>query len=268
MNAAEFPVQSVGAGFKCTLAMPEEGLAGEHSALLLNISATADLALRDETQNHPVQPFLDAGHFVASFDLPCHGERVRPGQGEALSGMGQAFLAGEDPFAQFVRDGQAAVDACLERGAGNGRVAGYGVSRAGYCLLRLAAEDPRMLAVAALSPVTDWGIPEEFTATCPRTRTWPLRIHHWANNLARTAVYLSVGSQDDVVGTRACVDFAMELFEIQRRQLRQDTLVSQLHVVDSPGHSPSRESRLDAVRFLLEYCEKGDPAPPRREAGL
>ncbi len=265
MNATEFPVRSGGAGFKCTLAIPGEGLAGEHSALLLNISATADLALGDETQNHPVQPFLDAGHFVASFDLPCHGERVRPGQGEALSGMGRAFLAGEDPFAQFVRDGKAAVDACLERGAGNGRVVGYGVSRAGYCLLRLAAADPRLLAVAALSPVTDWGIPEEFTETCPRTRTWPLRISHWAGDLAATAVHLSVGSQDDVVGTRACVDFAMELFEIQRRERRQETLLSQLHVVDSPGHSPSRESRLDAVRFLLEYCVKGDQAPQRRE---
>ena len=267
MNATEFQVGSGGAGFKCTLVTPEEGLAGEHSALLLNISATAGLALREETQNHPVQPFLDAGHFVASFDLPCHGERVRPGQGESLSGMGRAFLAGEDPFAQFVRDGRAAVDACLERGAGNGRVAGYGVSRAGYCLLRLAAADPRLLAVAALSPVTDWGIPEEFTQTCPRTRTWPLRIHHRAGDLAATAVHLSVGSQDDVVGTRACVDFAMELFEIQRRELRQDNLLSQLHVVDSPGHSPSRESRLEAVRFLLEFCEKGNPAPRRRETG-
>ena len=114
MNATEFPVRSGGAGFKCTLAIPGEGLAGEHSALLLNISATADLALGDETQNHPVQPFLDAGHFVASFDLPCHGERVRPGQGEALSGMGRAFLAGRGPF-RPVRPRRAGCDGRLPR---------------------------------------------------------------------------------------------------------------------------------------------------------
>lgn len=91
--------------------------------------------------------------------------------GESLLGMGRAYEAGEDPFEQFVRDGKAALSACIEGGIGSsGKIASYGVSRAGYCLLRLAAADSRVRAVAGLSPVTDWGIPEEFTQTCLRLR--------------------------------------------------------------------------------------------------
>ena len=98
--------------------------------------------------------------------------------------------------------------------------------------------------------------PEEFTQTCPRTHTWPLLIDHWVDQLADRAIYLSVGSQDDVVGTEACVRFAIKLFVEQRRALPQDTLLSQLHVVDSPGHSPSRASRLQATQFLLDFCNQ------------
>ncbi len=254
MNIDEFTVVAGSEALKCTLASPDAP--SEQSALLLNISATAYDALYDETQNHPTEPFLNAGHYVLSFDLPHHGERVGKAYGESLLGWGKALLAGDDPFEQFVTDGKAALDTCQERGIGlNGKVVGYGVSRAGYCLLRLAAADERVRAVAGLSSVIDWGIPEEFTASCPRTKTWPLLIDHWVEPLADRAIYLSVGGQDDVVGTEACVRFAMKLFEKQRQTLPRDTLLNELCVVNSPGHSPSRASRLDATRFLLAFCK-------------
>ena len=224
---------------------------------MLNISATAHYALHDETQNHPTEPFLKAGHYVLSFDLPHHGERVGEAYGESLLGWGKAFVAGDDPFEQFVADGEAALDACAARGIGaNGKIAAYGVSRAGYCLLRLAAAEPRVRAVAGLSPVTDWAIPEEFAEACPKSKTAPLLLDHWVDQLGETAVYLSVGSQDDVVGTEACVRFAMKLFARQRQVLPEDTLLNQLHVVDSPRHSPARYWRLDATQFLLKCCEQ------------
>ena len=169
MKIEEFTVTAGEEPLKCTLALPEETDTGENSALLMNISATADLALHDETQNHPTQPFLDAGHFVVTFDLPLHGERVSTQFGEGLHGMGKAYLAGVDPFEQFILDGKTTLDACLERGIGqNGKIVAYGVSRAGYALLRLAAADSRLRAVAALSSVTDWSVPGEFSESCPR----------------------------------------------------------------------------------------------------
>ena len=65
---------------------------------------------------------------------------------------------------------------------------------------------------------------------------------------------MGVGSQDDIVGTGACVRFAMKLFKRQREVLPKETLLNQLHVVDTPGHSPAREWRLEASRFLLNSC--------------
>ena len=255
MNLEELYLETAAERVKLTLACPERTRITAQSGLLLNISATAALALHDQVQGTPTGPFLDAGHFVASFDLPCHGERVGE-HGEGLLGMGAAYLAGIDMFARFVADGAAAIDACQQRGIGaNGRVVGYGVSRAAYCLLRLAAADSRLRAVAGPSPCIDWGILEEFCQSCPRTNTWPLRLDNWVDELAHTAVYLSVGSQDDVVGTETVHRFAMGLFSRQRLAHPSDTPCSELHVVASPGHSPSRASRLDATRFLLERIE-------------
>ncbi len=253
MNLEEFLVDSNGERVKVTLASPDAAKETDASGLLMNISATAEHALHDETQNHPTPIFLDAGHHVVSFDLPCHGERVDE-YGEGILGMGAAYMAGVDRFEQFVSDGVAVLDACQQRGiAANGKTVSYGVSRAGYCLLRLAAADARVGAVAGCSPVTDWGIPEEMTQSCPRGKTGPLRIDNWMDQLANTAVYLSVGSKDDIVGTEACVRFAAKLFENQRQVSPKNTLLSELHVVNSPGHSPSQVSRLDATRFLLDF---------------
>ena len=170
--------------------------------------------------------------------------------------MSRAFMAGDDPFEQFVADGKAALDGCLEKGIGaNGKVVAYGVSRAAYCCLRLAAVDPRVRAVAGLSPVTDWGAVAEFAEFCDTSKMKRLHIDNWADQLADRAVYLCIGSQDDLVATDSCVHFAMDLFEKQRQTLPEGTLLNQLHVVDSPSHSPARYWRLDATRFLLPFCE-------------
>ena len=254
MKITEFTVEVGGEDLRCSLAEPEERLVSVDSGLLLNISATRQTALADATQNHPTEPFLAAGHYVLSFDLPHHGERVRR-YGDGLAGMGRALMAGDDPFEQFVADGRAALDACVVRGiGGNGKIAAYGVSRAGYCCLRLAAADERIRAVAGLSPVTDWAIPAEFARVCEESRLGAVHLENWVDRLADRAVYLCVGGEDDVVGTECCVAFAMRLRARQRQVLGEGRLLNQLHVVDSPGHSPARYWRLDATEYLLRCC--------------
>ena len=265
MDIAEFTVDVGDEKLSCWLASPEKAKQSDESGLLLNISADRQTALLDPSQNHATGPFLEAGHYVLSFDLPHHGERVKKGPEEPveegaadgqIQAMSRAFMAGDDPFEQFVADGVAALDACLEKGIGaNGNIVAYGVSRAAYCCLRLAAADPRLRAVAGPSPVTDWGILPQFADYCDESKTKQLHIENWADQLADRAVYLSIGAQDDVVGTDSCVRFAMKLFEKQRQALPEDTLLNQLHVVDSPSHSPAKDSRLDATGFLLRFCD-------------
>ena len=147
MNITEFTIHSLDEQVTCWLVSPDPSKTSENSSLLLNISATRHYAIHDPGQNHPTKPFLDAGHHVLSFDLPHHGDRVArdsieetpPGAANGnIRAMSKAFTAGNDPFEQFVSDGMAAIDACLERGvAVRGKIVGYGVSRAAYCLLRL-----------------------------------------------------------------------------------------------------------------------------------
>lgn len=267
MNITEFTINSRGEEVACWLVSPDPSKTSRNPSLLLNISATRHYAIHDPSQNHPTQPFLDAGHHVLSFDLPHHGgrivknslEKTPPGAANGnIRAMSKAFSAGSDPFEQFVSDGIAAIDACLERGvAVNGKIVGYGVSRAAYCLLRLAAADPRVSAVAGPSPVTDWAVLPEFADHSDAGRTAALHIENWADRLADKAVYLCIGSQDDVVSTESCVRFAMKLFEMQRSVLPEGTLLNRLHVVDTPSHSPGQYWRLDATRFLLDFCAKG-----------
>ena len=93
MNIEEFTVTAGDQQLRCTLAVPEASLVNDHSGLLLNISATAQFALYDETQNHPTHPFLRAGHYVLSFDLPNHGKRIDAHLAEpiARSGFSRSF---------------------------------------------------------------------------------------------------------------------------------------------------------------------------------
>ena len=266
MNITEFTIQSRGEDVTCWLVSPDPSKIRPDSSLLLNISATRHYAIHDPGQNHPTQPFLDAGHHVLSFDLPHHGDRIvrdsieetPPGAANGnIRAMSRAFTAGDDPFEQFVTDGMAAIDACLERGvAANGKIVGYGVSRAAYCLLRLAAADSRVRAVAGPSPVTDWTVLEEFADHADPVRTAQLHIGNWTDQLADRAVYLCIGSQDDVVSTESCVRFAMKLFDKQRGVMPKGTLLNRLHVVDTPSHSPGQHWRLDATRYLLEVCRR------------
>ena len=266
MNITEFTVNSRGEEVTCWLVSPDAEKMRDNSSLLLNISATRHYAIHDPSQNHPTKPYLDAGHHVLSFDLPHHGDRIvkdsieetPPGAANGnIRAMSKAFTAGNDPFEQFVSDGMAAIDACLERGvAVNGKIVGYGVSRAAYCLLRLAAADPRVHAVAGPSPVTDWAVLPEFADHADPERTAALHIENWADQLADKAVYLCIGSQDDVVSTESCVRFALKLFDKQRGVLPDGVLFNRLHVVDTPSHSPGQYWRLDATRFLLDFCSR------------
>ena len=168
--------------------------------------------------------------------------------------MSKAFTDGNDPFEQFVSDGIAAIDACLERGvAFNGKIAGYGVSAPPTA----SCDYPPPTRAS-----TPWpgrarhrlGRPPEFADHADPQRTADLHIENWADQLADKAVYLCIGSQDDVVSTESCVRFAMKLFEVQRSILPEGALLNRLHVVNTPSHSPGQYWRLDATQYLLDVC--------------
>ena len=127
MTITEFVVETE--GLTCALAAPPAP--APDPALLLTFSGTRQMALGRHPYDLATKAFTDAGHCALSFDLPHHGDRVGP-CGEGIAGMCAALIAGEDPFARFVADGKAAIDACLKKGIGvNSGIFAYGISRGG-----------------------------------------------------------------------------------------------------------------------------------------
>ncbi|MSP13803.1 MAG: hypothetical protein EXR62_12715 [Chloroflexi bacterium] len=239
----------------CSLGIPDNNTLASRPGLLLTFSSTRQNAMSEDPYDIATRIFSKAGHYVLSFDLPNHGERINA-YGQGIAGFSAAIMAGEDPFQTFVADGKAALDACLAQGIDPGnRIFACGVSRAGYCAIRLAAADKRIRGVAGLAPVTDWRRLSEFSAIRDKPEVAALTLDHWAESLAGRAVFVGIGHKDDRVGTDACVGFALRLLEAERATGQTQGNLT-LHVIESEGHSYGNEWREAGVRFLLDHCNR------------
>jgi len=253
MKITEIVIETPDGPLACSLAAPDGAPAAE-PALVFTFGMTRYSALTEDPHHLPARVFTEAGHYALSFDLPNHGGRI-DAFGEGIGGMCAALLAERDPFARFVSDGRATIDACRRLGIpGSERVVACGVSRAAYCALRLAAADPRIRAVAGLAPVTDWRALSEFAAVKERPEIKALALDNWAAELAGRAVFLAIGNADARVGSNCCVRLALRILEEEARRDVAPSLL-ELHVVLSEGHSLSDDWRSAGGRFLLQLAQ-------------
>ncbi len=157
---------------------------------------------------------LEGGHRTLSFDLPCHGRRAED-TGEGAQGLCAAFLAMEDPFLQLVSDARSLMDAAEPFSRGYFAVGGH---LGGYMALRLMAREPRILAAAALSPVSDFTVLDEWREVADLQAVEELSLRLYAGGLAGKPLYLSVNSHDRRVGARqVCGLFCAVYDENERR---------------------------------------------------
>jgi len=252
----EFTVHCEGGALVVSVQSPPADRLAAEPLLLLFFSADRMSSLPDGRYGAPGRLFIEQGHRVASFDLPAHGERVDR-HGSGISGLAARVAAGEKPFDLFVAEGRAVIDACIRRGlAGEGRVVVAGVSRGGYCALRLAAADTRVAAVAALAPATDWAEVTEFTAWKHDPAVMALALPRFADQLAGRRIYVAIGNHDLRTGTDACTRFVLAVAEAERRQGLNRSGMRYLIVDDSPGHGLAARWREEGMRFLM-----GAPLP-------
>jgi dienelactone hydrolase len=250
MHTSEFPIESQGEKLTCLLAEPERLAA--RPALLILLTGTRQMSLTNETSGITAKSFLDAGHRVLSFDLPSHGDRLAPWKTTDLHGFCEAFLAGHDPFERVVADGRAAVDAVLSRGLTvPSRLMLSGVSRGGYCALRLAADEPRIAATAALAPVTDWRALTEFAAAKDRPDVAALDLEHRAARLAGKALFIAIGSSDHRVGTERCARLVAALLEAEAAMPLNQSRLDFHFVHNTDNHRLGNEWYAAAGRYLL-----------------
>ncbi|MSU65393.1 MAG: hypothetical protein EXS38_04655 [Opitutus sp.] len=234
-----------------------------HPLLLLNLSSDRQSSVAGGLFGEPAKLFLQHGHHVASFDLPAHGERVDQ-YGSGLEGLCARFVAGYDPFLQFVADGRAVIDECIRRGWGEkGRIVVCGVSRGGYFAIRLAADDDRIVAVAGLAPVTDWRNLTEFSSAKERKDVADLALDHFVKPLAGRRVYVAIGNSDRRVGSEASARFALSLLEEEARRGISQSKIRFLVVDDSAGHKLEDRWRVEGAKFLLDPTDTAARIPPR-----
>ena len=110
--------------------------------------------------------------------------------------MRDALLSGRDPFVEFVEDGIACIDDCLNRKLTYKGVSLLGTSRGAYCALRLAAADHHVDAVAAIAPVTDWRVLSEFEQVRKDDRVEKTLLSHWAPQLSTARGFVVIGNAD------------------------------------------------------------------------
>jgi len=220
--------------------------------VLLNFTADRKSSMVDGKYGSIVRPFLEQGHRVVSFDLPAHGDRIDE-LGSGIAGMAASVVAGQKPFEAFVEDGKAVIDSLIKRGlAKSGRIVVCGVSRAGYCALRLAAADDRIAATSALSPVTDWAVLKEFTQSQNLPEVKALALTNFAEKLAGKRFYVAIGNADSRVGTDACTQFILSVNDAEKARSLKTSSVRYLMVDDSVDHSLNTRWRQEGIQFLLK----------------
>jgi len=250
--AEEFPVQVRGQALLVQLLSPPPDRRAPHPALLLSLAVDRRTTLFGEPYAIPACHFLHHGHRVVSFSLPCHGERVAEA-GEGIAGFCALLVAGRNPFAELVEEGRAVLDECLRRGAATpGRIAVCGVSRGGYCALRLAAAEKRIQAVAGYSPVTDWRVLREFAEAREQPVVAEQVLDRFAGELAGRAVFVAIGNRDARVGTECAARFAARILEEEARRGAESSRIRFLVVDDSRGHGLHERWRQQGAEFLLE----------------
>lgn len=199
-----------------------------------------------------VEPLLRAGHRVASFDLPNHGDLVDR-YGEGLTGMAAAIAAGVDVFASVATTGQAMADLCIERGWGrDGRIGVAGISRGALCALNWLAEDRRVSALAAFAPVTDLPTLKEFAELADSPIVQRRNALALVPSLVGRPIFITIPRNDPRVGTDNCLRFYDAL---RARESGVSNVV--FEVTEGNEHSVPPDGYHRGARWLIDTV-----APP------
>ena len=226
--------------------------------VLLNLAADAQRTLYGFPFRLPVDAFLGAGHAVASFDLPFHGERLQADGSAGIKGFYAACRDGVDPFAQVVCEVEAVISTVLASGLVDPAavVVIHGTSRGGYCALRAAAHLQQVAAVAAVAPVTDWRVLREFAGRPTRVDTGVLVLDRWATALAGRHLFVTIGNADHRVGTDCCLSFLAAVAAAERHGGVEKSRLRAVIDDRSNGHSVALRYRVEAADSLLRAAAR------------
>jgi dienelactone hydrolase len=197
------------------------------------------------------------GWLYVAIDPPCHGDDQPKGEPAALSGWAHRVKIGQELMTPFTKRCTQVLDYLVREGYTDPkRVAACGTSRGGFCALHFAAAEPRVLAVACVSPVTNLLALEEFSGLTEK-QVQPLNALQLSDKLAGRAVWLSIGNADPRVGTDDCIALARRLTSTARQRQRDRRVVPvELVVGPADGHHAVDDAYTLAAQFVLKQLPK------------
>jgi len=220
-------------------------------ALLLNFAGDWRSALEGDYFRIASDVFLAAGHRVATFDMPGHGEWV-DAFGEGIVGMAKAMQAGVDVFGQFRDVGKRFLDRAI---AGSlvtrHAIVLDGTSRGGLAALHLMAGDERVLAAAIHAPMTWFPEPAELRHMAGNELAERSSASALVTRLAERPLFMDIGIADPRVGATHCFDFHARLCAASRR------VFPALFTAPGTSHGPTyppEAGHMAGAAFLLYQC--------------
>jgi dienelactone hydrolase len=208
----------------------------------------------EEMQREPV--FTDVARLLAKqrwmsivIEPPCHGEDRQRDEPEGLAGWRYRLDHGGVVVQAFHAKARAVLAHVISQGrADPARIAICGTSRGGFLAFHFAAVEPRIKAVAAISPLTDLLALREFSGTAPNSAAAKLALRHIAPQLIGRPVWLSIGNNDQRVDTDRAIAFTRAIVHASAQQIKQPdpTIPVELIVAPSGGHR-----KIDQAHELL-----------------
>ncbi len=212
----------------------------EHPAPTLFVIGMSLGEMRSEPAYTEIARLLSVhGYGAYVLEPPCHGRDRRGDEPSELDCWAARIEAGRDLLGPFVEGAVDVLDYLVAEGhVDPGSIAAVGMSRGGFCAMHLAAVEPRIRAVAALSPVTELMALREFAENRRPDLARELDVSGLAGRLAGRAVWVSINREDDRVDAEAC-----------RRAA--EALGAELVVGDAEGHSTIEGAHGLAAGWLL-----------------
>ena len=218
-----------------------------------------DVMRREPVYTEVAEMMSRRGWISVVIEPPCHGEDTRAGEPPQLAGWRYRLERDVSFMPTFIAKARSILDFLIkERVADPERLAIYGVSRGGFLAFHFAAAEPRLKAVAAISPVAKLLVLREFADTSRKDKFESLDIARLAPKLAGRAVWLSIGNNDARVNTDDSIAFTRAVVRASARPDKPDEIIPvELLVGPTAGHS-----KIDRAHELLaEWLVSRFPPP-------
>lgn len=236
------------------------GQTGSPAPALLVVAMSLEDMQREPVFTEVARLLARQGFMSVVIEPPCHGEDRKPDEPDGLAGWRHRLDHGEDVVKSFNAKARAVLDHLIAQGlADPARLAICGTSRGGFLAFHFAASEPRIKAVAGLSPVTDLLALSEFKGTAADSLAEKLALTHIAPQLIGRPAWLSIGNHDERVDTDRAIAFTRAIVYASAPQSREakPLIPVELVVAPSAGHS-----KIDHAHELLAvWLEQVMPPP-------